>query len=76
VATQLPNVAQDYTANKAKHATTSAAWNPEAVFEAGRLNADFSAASIDDGMRMVATGEGDLRLASRHAKLSKVKPLK
>ena len=57
-----PNFAADYTANKAKYATTPAAMKgferQEEVFKAGYLNEDFAAATFDDGVRMVATGEG------------------
>jgi raffinose/stachyose/melibiose transport system substrate-binding protein len=56
-----PTFAADYTANKAKYATTPAAAKGfeylAAVNKAGYLNADFGAATFDDGMRMVATGE-------------------
>lgn len=56
-----PNFAADYTANKAKYATTPAAaagfQHLEDVFKAGYLNEDFGAATFDDGVRMVATGE-------------------
>jgi raffinose/stachyose/melibiose transport system substrate-binding protein len=56
-----PAFAADYTANKAKYATTPAAMKGfdylEQVFKAGYLNADFGAATFDDGVRMVATGE-------------------
>ncbi|MGV1766663.1 ABC transporter substrate-binding protein [Rhizobium rhizogenes] len=56
-----PNFAADYTANKAKYATTPAAVRGfehlEEVAKAGLFNADFGAATLDDGMRMVATGE-------------------
>lgn len=56
-----PNFATDYTANKAKYATTPAATagfqHLEDVFKAGYLNEDFGAATFDDGVRMVATGE-------------------
>ena len=57
-----PDFAASYTANEAKYATT-----PEAVagfgrlqetYEAGYFNADFGAATLEDGMRMVATGAG------------------
>ena len=58
----VPNFAADYTANKAKYATTPAAMagfkHGEEVFKAGYLNEDFAAAKFDDGLRMVATGEG------------------
>lgn len=58
----VPTFADDYTAGKAKYATTPAAMqgfqHGEDVFKAGDLNADFAAAKFDDGVRMVATGEG------------------
>lgn len=57
----VPNFAADYTANKAKYATTPAAMagfkRLEDVFKAGYLNEDFGVAKFDDGVRMVATGE-------------------
>ena len=53
--------AADYTANKAKYASTPAAMagfqHLADVFKAGYLNPDFGAAKFDDGVRMVATGE-------------------
>jgi raffinose/stachyose/melibiose transport system substrate-binding protein len=56
-----PNFAADYTANKAKYATSPAAMTGfqylEDVFKAGYLNEDFGVAKFDDGVRMVATGE-------------------
>ena len=56
-----PNFAADYTANKSKYATSSAAMAGfqylEDVFKAGYLNEDFGVAKFDDGVRMVATGE-------------------
>jgi raffinose/stachyose/melibiose transport system substrate-binding protein len=56
-----PSFAADYTANKAKYATTPAAMKGfdylEQVNKAGYLNADFGAAIFDDGVRMVANGE-------------------
>jgi raffinose/stachyose/melibiose transport system substrate-binding protein len=56
-----PNFAADYTANKAKYASTPAAMRGfeylAAVNKAGYLNADYGAATFDDGVRMVATGE-------------------
>ena len=61
VQAEVPNFAADYTANKAKYATTPAAMRGfqylEEVFKGGYLNEDFGAASYDDGLRMVATGE-------------------
>jgi raffinose/stachyose/melibiose transport system substrate-binding protein len=57
-----PTFAADYTANKAKYASIPAAMagfqHGEDVFKAGYLNEDFAAAKFDDGVRMVATGEG------------------
>lgn len=58
---EVPNFAANYTANKAKYATTPAATRSfehlEQVAKAGFFNADFGAATMDEGMRMVATGE-------------------
>lgn len=60
VQAQVPNFAADYTANKAKYATTPAAMagfqHQEDVFKAGYLNEDFGAAKFDDGVGAVATG--------------------
>jgi raffinose/stachyose/melibiose transport system substrate-binding protein len=57
----VPTFAADYTANKAKYATTPAAMSGfqylEDVFKGGYLNEDFGVAKFDDGVRMVATGE-------------------
>lgn len=63
VQAQAPTFAADYTANAAKYASTPAAARGfehlQEVYEAGNLlNADFAAARFDDGVRMVATGEG------------------
>jgi len=56
----VPNFAADYTANKAKYATTPAAAKGfdhlQEVFKAGYLNKDFGAATFSEGMKMVATG--------------------
>jgi raffinose/stachyose/melibiose transport system substrate-binding protein len=56
-----PSFAADYTGNKAKYATTPAAMKGfeylAAVNKAGYLNADFGAATFDDGVRMLANGE-------------------
>lgn len=58
----VPTFAEDYTANKAKFATTPAALkgfeHQADVFKAGYLNRDFGAATFDDGLRMLASGEG------------------
>ena len=57
-----PNFATDYTAGKAKYATTPAAMKgferQEEVFKAGLLNEDFAAATFEDGVTKIATGEG------------------
>jgi raffinose/stachyose/melibiose transport system substrate-binding protein len=57
----VPNFAEDYTNNKVKYATTPAAMKGfehlKEVHDAGLMNDDFGAASYDDGLRMVATGE-------------------
>jgi raffinose/stachyose/melibiose transport system substrate-binding protein len=62
VQAEVPTFAADYTANKAKYATTrprcAGFQYLEAVFKAGYMNADFGVAKFEDGMRMVATGEG------------------
>ena len=57
-----PDFAERYTNNEAKYASSAAALKgferQEEVFKAGYLNADFGAAKLDDGLRMVALGEG------------------
>ena len=62
VAMADPTFAADYTANKAKYATTPAAMkgfeHGAAVFKAGYLNPDFAAATFEDGVKDVATGVG------------------
>jgi raffinose/stachyose/melibiose transport system substrate-binding protein len=62
VASVDPGFAERYTANKAKYATTPAALKgfqrQEDVLKAGYLNKDFATAKFDDGLRMVAKGEG------------------
>ncbi|MFN3321745.1 MAG: extracellular solute-binding protein, partial [Allorhizobium sp.] len=61
VTTAVPSFAADYTANKAKYATTPAALRGfeylEEVFKAGFSNADFGAARFTDGMAMVVNGD-------------------
>ena len=58
---EVPDFATKYTMNEAKIATTPAALRGfeklQEVFEGGYLNEDFGAATFDDGLRMVATGE-------------------
>jgi raffinose/stachyose/melibiose transport system substrate-binding protein len=62
VAAAAPAFTADYTANKAKYATTPAAMagfqHQADVFKAGYLNADFAAAKFEDGVKDVATGKG------------------
>ena len=62
VASTDPTFADRYTANKAKYANTPAAMKGfqrlEEVFKAGYLNKDFATAKYEDGLRMVAMGEG------------------
>ena len=57
-----PDFATAYTANEAKYATTPAAMagfsRLQDVFEAGYLNEDFGAASFDEGLSKLASGEG------------------
>ena len=57
-----PDFADRYTGNEAKYATTPAALRGfellQETFEAGYYNEDFGAANYNDGLRMVATGEG------------------
>ncbi|MGN6101761.1 MAG: ABC transporter substrate-binding protein [Devosia sp.] len=62
VAAADPNFAADYTANKAKYATTPAAMagfqHQADVLKAGYLNPDYAAAKFEDGVKDVATGKG------------------
>lgn len=62
VAAEEPNFAEDYTANKAKYATSPAAikgfQHQEEVQKAGYLNKDFAAATFEEGLRKLANGEG------------------
>jgi raffinose/stachyose/melibiose transport system substrate-binding protein len=57
----VPNFAADYTANKAKYATTPEALagfqHIQAVKDAGLLNKDFASAKLNDGIKAVATGK-------------------
>lgn len=56
-----PDFAKRYTVNQAKYAESEAARRGfqylQDVYEADYLNADFGAATFDEGVRMVATGE-------------------
>jgi raffinose/stachyose/melibiose transport system substrate-binding protein len=58
----VPNFAADYTANKAKYASTPAAMKgferQAEIFAAGDLNEDYAAATFEEGVVKVATGEG------------------
>jgi raffinose/stachyose/melibiose transport system substrate-binding protein len=62
VAAEEPDFAEDYTAGKAKYADTPAATRGfqhlQDVYEAGYMNEDFASADLEDGLRMVAQGEG------------------
>jgi raffinose/stachyose/melibiose transport system substrate-binding protein len=62
VLTADPSFAEDYTAGKAKYATTPAALkgfeHGAEVYEAGYLNDDFAAATFEEGVVKLATGEG------------------
>jgi len=57
-----PSFPADYTAGKAKFATTPAALkgfeHQEEVFKAGYLNSDYASATFDEGLKMLATGKG------------------
>ncbi len=57
-----PTFATEYTAGKAKYASNPAAMKgferQEEVFKAGYLNEDFAAATFEDGVTKIATGEG------------------
>lgn len=58
----VPNFAEDYTNNIAKYASTPAAMKgferQAEIFNAGYLNEDFAAATFEEGVVKVATGEG------------------
>jgi raffinose/stachyose/melibiose transport system substrate-binding protein len=58
----VPSFAEEYTANKAKYASTPAAMKgferQAEIFNAGYLNEDFAAATFEEGVVKVATGEG------------------
>lgn len=57
-----PNFAADYTANKAKYATTPAALRGfeklQEIYDKGYLNEDFLATAYDAGVKMLAEGKG------------------
>jgi raffinose/stachyose/melibiose transport system substrate-binding protein len=56
----VPSFAADYTANKAKYATTPEALRGfehiQEIREAGYFNKDFASAKLNDGVKAVATG--------------------
>ena len=60
VSAAVPTFAADYTANKAKYATTPAALagfeHIQEVKDAGYFNKDFASAKLNDGIKAVATG--------------------
>lgn len=61
VAAQDPEWAQEFTAGNRKYAEQPALQgflNQQQAFESGWLNEDFASATVADGDRMVATGEG------------------
>ncbi|MBN2980425.1 ABC transporter substrate-binding protein [Cohnella algarum] len=60
VQAQEPNFAADYTANKAKYATTPAALRSFEKLEqtVGYMNKDFLATTYDAGLKMLAEGKG------------------
>ena len=57
---QVPNFAKQYTAGKDKYATTPAALagfqHMQQVHDAGYFNKDFASATLNDGLKAVATG--------------------
>jgi raffinose/stachyose/melibiose transport system substrate-binding protein len=60
VQAEAPNFAADYTANKAKYATTPAALRSFQKLEetVGYMNKDYLAANLDSGIKMLAEGKG------------------
>jgi raffinose/stachyose/melibiose transport system substrate-binding protein len=62
VATAQPSFADDYTANRAKYATSPAALQGfqhlQDVHDAGFLNANFASATYVEGLRLLAAGQG------------------
>jgi raffinose/stachyose/melibiose transport system substrate-binding protein len=60
VEAQVPDFAKQYTAGKAKYATTPAALagfeHIQQVKDAGYLNKDYASATLNDGLKAVATG--------------------
>lgn len=61
VTAQDPDWATEYTANNRKYVDQpglQSFLNQQEVYEGGYFNEDFASALFDDGVRMVATGEG------------------
>ncbi|WP_417729076.1 ABC transporter substrate-binding protein [Roseovarius sp.] len=62
VLAEVPDFATEYTANRAKYATTPAAMKgfvrQEDIYKSNYLNEDFQAATFEEGVMKVATGEG------------------
>ena len=62
VEAQVPDFAAQYTAGKMKYATTPAALagfqHIQQMKDGGYFNKDFASAKLNDGIKMVATGEG------------------
>ncbi|WP_025950633.1 ABC transporter substrate-binding protein [Geobacillus thermocatenulatus] len=62
VLAQEPTFAEDYTANKAKIATTPVALRGfeklEEIYKKGYMNKDFNATTYEDGLKMLAEGKG------------------
>src|SRR5690606_3266466 len=61
VAAQDPDWADEYTSNNRRYVDQPALQgflNQQEVYEAGLFNENFASALFDDGVRMVATGEG------------------
>ncbi|WP_462409562.1 ABC transporter substrate-binding protein [Neobacillus sp. Marseille-QA0830] len=62
VTAEEPAFAEDFTANKAKIATTPAAFRGfeklEEIYKKGYMNKEFNATSYEDGLKMLAEGTG------------------
>ncbi|GGB10095.1 ABC transporter substrate-binding protein [Allosediminivita pacifica] len=62
VQSEAPDFAEEFTANETKFATTPAALRSferlQQVHESGYVNEDYAAASYNEGLRMVGSGEG------------------
>ncbi|ACQ81865.1 extracellular solute-binding protein family 1 [Beutenbergia cavernae DSM 12333] len=62
VAAEYPDFAEEYTANETSYGTNPAGLRSfeklQEVHDAGYLNEDFASATFNDGLAMLATGEG------------------